>query len=256
MSTRARLGDKSVLHTQNLAIKLLNYKTYINPFTSRVLDGVLYSHSNFLVCGQNPMMWPFKWKLSACSYQNSGGGPGQNCFSKFYEMKFGTLVEICFWQKLAVKGLKSTFQSRIAERHVLTRHLPEMWKIILTVSRLPWVCTMTPHCDRRWSRNKVPIDIKPLHCSPSPWKVVPHYRGLRLLFFTNSSVGSFIRWPLSHDLIANSSFDPLKFFFKSSADKYFVSTLSVDLCTTHFISSTKHIGYNKSSFEFDLRFCY
>ena len=24
--------------------------------------------SNFWVCGRNPMMWPFKWKLSACIY--------------------------------------------------------------------------------------------------------------------------------------------------------------------------------------------
>ena len=24
--------------------------------------------SNFWVCGPNPMMWPFKWKLSACTY--------------------------------------------------------------------------------------------------------------------------------------------------------------------------------------------
>ena len=42
---------------------------------------------------------------------------------------------------------------------------------------------------------------------------------------------------------------------KPSADKYFVSTLFVDLCTTNFIWSTKHIGYNKSSFEFGLWFC-
>ena len=24
--------------------------------------------SNFWVCGRNPMMWPFKWKLSACTF--------------------------------------------------------------------------------------------------------------------------------------------------------------------------------------------
>ena len=39
-----------------------------NPFTARVLDGVLKCDSNFWVCGQNPMMWPFKWKLSACTF--------------------------------------------------------------------------------------------------------------------------------------------------------------------------------------------
>ena len=27
------------------------------------------------------------------------------CFSEFYKMKFGNLVEICFWLNLAVKGL-------------------------------------------------------------------------------------------------------------------------------------------------------
>ena len=39
-----------------------------NPFTARVLDRVLWGDSNFWVCGWNPMMWPFKWKLSACTY--------------------------------------------------------------------------------------------------------------------------------------------------------------------------------------------
>ena len=30
---------------------------------------------------------------------------GAVCFSKFYKIKFGNLVEICFWLNLAVKGL-------------------------------------------------------------------------------------------------------------------------------------------------------
>ena len=30
------------------------------------------------------------------------------CFSKFHKMKFGHLVEICFWLNLAVKGLISS----------------------------------------------------------------------------------------------------------------------------------------------------
>ena len=42
--------------------------TQVSPFTARVLDGVLYGDSNFWVCGRNPMMWPFKWKLSACTF--------------------------------------------------------------------------------------------------------------------------------------------------------------------------------------------
>ena len=39
-----------------------------NPFTAGVLDGVLRGDCNFCVCGRNPMMWPFKWKLPACTY--------------------------------------------------------------------------------------------------------------------------------------------------------------------------------------------
>ena len=31
---------------------------------------------------------------------------GAICFSKFHKIKFGNLVEICFWLNLAVKGLK------------------------------------------------------------------------------------------------------------------------------------------------------
>ena len=40
----------------------------INPFTARVFDRVLWGDSNYWVYGRNPMMWPFKWKLSACTY--------------------------------------------------------------------------------------------------------------------------------------------------------------------------------------------
>ena len=40
----------------------------INPFTAWVFDRVLWGNSNFWVCGRNPMMWPFKWKLSACTF--------------------------------------------------------------------------------------------------------------------------------------------------------------------------------------------
>ena len=45
-----------------------NQEIPFNPFTARVFDGVLYGDFNFLVCGQNPMMWPFKWKLSAFTF--------------------------------------------------------------------------------------------------------------------------------------------------------------------------------------------
>ena len=37
-------------------------------FTGRVFDGVLWGDSTFWVCRWNPMMWPFKWNLSACTY--------------------------------------------------------------------------------------------------------------------------------------------------------------------------------------------
>ena len=33
--------------------------------------------------------------------------PGAICFSKFHKMKFGNLVEICFWLNLSVKGLRT-----------------------------------------------------------------------------------------------------------------------------------------------------
>ena len=45
-----------------------------------------------------------------CDYSNESSSAvlsrGTICFSKFYKMKFGNLVEICLWLHLAVKGLK------------------------------------------------------------------------------------------------------------------------------------------------------
>ena len=45
-----------------------------------------------------------------CDHSNESSLPvlthGAICLSKFYEMKFGNLVEICLWLHLAVKGLK------------------------------------------------------------------------------------------------------------------------------------------------------
>ena len=37
-------------------------------FTARVPDGVLWGDCNFWVCGRNRTMWPFKQKLSACTF--------------------------------------------------------------------------------------------------------------------------------------------------------------------------------------------
>ena len=42
---------------------------------------------------------------------------------------------------------------------------------------------VTQHCDRGWNRTCVPIDLDPpLHFPPSPWNVVLHHRGLRILY--------------------------------------------------------------------------
>ena len=44
-----------------------------------------------------------------CDHSNKSSLPvllhGAICFSKFHKIKFGNLVEICFWLNLAVKGL-------------------------------------------------------------------------------------------------------------------------------------------------------
>ena len=49
-------------------------------------------------------------KILRCDHSNETSltvlSHGAICFSKFHKMKFGNLVEICFWLNLAVKGLK------------------------------------------------------------------------------------------------------------------------------------------------------
>ena len=52
---------------------------------------VVQGSSNFWVCGWNPVMWPFKWKLSVCTFTWC------YLFSKSHKMKFRNLVEIFFW---------------------------------------------------------------------------------------------------------------------------------------------------------------
>ena len=48
-------------------------------------------------------------EIVQCDHSNESSLPvfthGAIYFSKFYKMKFGNLVEICFWLHLAVKGL-------------------------------------------------------------------------------------------------------------------------------------------------------
>ena len=48
-------------------------------------------------------------EILLCDHSNESSLPvltqGAICFTKFHEMKFRNLVEICFWLDLAVKGL-------------------------------------------------------------------------------------------------------------------------------------------------------
>ena len=62
---------ESNLHLHYFWRKLMgttNEHLSFNPFTARVFDRVLWGNSHFWVCRRNPMMWPFKWKLSACTF--------------------------------------------------------------------------------------------------------------------------------------------------------------------------------------------
>ena len=73
---------------------------FLNSFTASVLDGVLYGDSNFWVCGRNPLIWLFKWKLFSSTFTR------YYLFFKLLKNEIGNLVEICLWLHLAVKGLK------------------------------------------------------------------------------------------------------------------------------------------------------
>ena len=46
-----------------------------------------------------------------CDHSNESSLPvlthGAICFSKFHKMKFGNLVEFCFWLSLVVRGLRT-----------------------------------------------------------------------------------------------------------------------------------------------------
>ena len=81
--------------------KIGNPSNVLNPFTARVFNGVLQGDSNFESVDQ--ILW--------CNHSNESSRPvlthGDSCLSKFYEMKFGNLVEICLWTHLAVKGLNN-----------------------------------------------------------------------------------------------------------------------------------------------------
>ena len=56
--------------TRMFRTHLSSLQVFNNPFTARVFDGVLWGDSTkFWVYGRNPMMWPFKWKLSAYTFR-------------------------------------------------------------------------------------------------------------------------------------------------------------------------------------------
>ena len=76
-----------------------------NPFTARVLDEALYGDSNFKVCGWNPMMWPFKWKLSTCTYTW--------CYLFFKIWKFGRNLLFVKFGSERVKGPFSNQKVRV-----------------------------------------------------------------------------------------------------------------------------------------------
>ena len=61
---RLRIYPNKQLRWQLWCVK----DAFLNPLTARVLDGVFEGVSNSWDCGRNPMMWPIKWKLSACTY--------------------------------------------------------------------------------------------------------------------------------------------------------------------------------------------
>ena len=62
-----------------------------NPFTARVFDGIYKVALTFESLDE--ILW--------CEHSNESSLPvltrGTICFSKFYKMKFGNLVEICLW---------------------------------------------------------------------------------------------------------------------------------------------------------------
>ena len=89
----------------------------------------------------------------------------------------------------------------------------------------------------RWQRMEqdlLPNWNQPLHYQPSPWKFLPHHRGLRPLLFTDNSVSSFT----SHKN-QNSEFKELwgkAYGFSSFSEMtrmslFFVSLFRIALCS-------------------------
>ena len=97
----------------------LHFVLKINPFTARVLDGVLKGDCNFCVCGRNPIMWAFKWKLPACTFtwyflffkmlENEIGKSGRNLpLTTFGSERVNSLSgshSLCHHTMLLVRGV-------------------------------------------------------------------------------------------------------------------------------------------------------
>ena len=92
-----------------------------NPFTARVLDEVLYGDSNFKVCGWNPMMWLFKWKLSSCTYTRC------YLFDKILENQIWKFGRNLLFVKFGSERVKGPFYQP-KRQSSLPFHIPEAWK--------------------------------------------------------------------------------------------------------------------------------
>ena len=81
-----------------------------NPFTAGMLDGDFKGTLAFESVDE--ILW--------CDHSNESSLPVLShdaiCFSKFQNVKFRNLVEICFWLNLAVKGLNYTGELFVAPR--------------------------------------------------------------------------------------------------------------------------------------------
>ena len=91
--------DRHGLKLENLG-QLFQVLTLSLP----VNDGVLWGGSNFHVCGQNPMEWPFKWNLLGSTFMWC------YLFLKILRNEIWDFCRICLWSRLAVKGLMPCLQ--------------------------------------------------------------------------------------------------------------------------------------------------
>ena len=98
-----------------------------------------------------------------CDYSNENSSAllsrGTICFSKFYKMKFGNLVEICFWLHLAVKGFrdsKSILGNMQAQApvHVANVQVGRGHRQLPSELDLPFSSQNEQTCHRHWRRKR------------------------------------------------------------------------------------------------------